>query len=176
MSSQFDIVSQIKSYWNQKATGALFLKLSNGKLLQLFFEKGELRSIKYHGLTGMEAIRQIPSMIAVKSQFHDAAISRVVNELPPTIEIINMINENSFVDESSAGKLVSTTYINSEEMSLIESKFTEYVGPIAEIIFSEELRQSTSTEDLIKNLSRQMDDPEDQLKFRHEVNKALAQQ
>ncbi len=171
MSSQLDIVSQIKSYWNQKATGALFLKLTNDKLLQLFFEGGELKSIKYHGLTGMEALKQIPSMVAVKSQFHDGAISRIVNELPATTDIINMINESSFVPQASGSG--SGAYISSNAKEVIETIFTEYVGPIADIIFSEELQQSTSAEDLIKNLSRQMDDPDDQIKFRQEATSAL---
>ncbi|MGH1439680.1 MAG: hypothetical protein ACRBBR_06190 [Cellvibrionaceae bacterium] len=171
MSSQLDIVSQIKSYWSQKSTGALFLKLTNDKLLQLFFEKGELQSIKYHGLSGMEALKHISSVVAVKSQFHEGAISRIVNELPATSDIINMINDGSFGQQSGGAK--SAAYISGEDKAVIESIFTEYVGPIADLIFSEELQQSSSADDLIKNLSRQMDDLDDQVKFREEVAEAI---
>lgn len=171
MSSQHDIVSQIKSYWSQKSTGALLLKLSNDKLLQLFFEKGELQSIKYHGLSGMEALKHISSVVAVKSQFHEGAISRIVNDLPDTSDIINMINDGSFGQQSGGAK--SATYISAEHKALIESIFTEYVGPIADLIFNEELQQSSSADDLIKNLSRKMDDLDDQVKFREEVAEAI---
>jgi len=174
MSSQLDIVSQIKSYWSQKSTGALFLKLTNDKLLQLFFENGELQSIKYHGLSGMEALKHIPSLVASKSQFHEGAISRIVNELPTTSDIINMINDGSF-GWSSGGSQSAAAYISGEDKAVIESIFTEYVGPIADLIFSEELQQSSSANDLIKNLSRQMDDVDDQLKFREQVSAAIKQ-
>lgn len=171
MSSQLDIVGQIKSYWSQKATGALFLKLTNDKLLQLFFESGELKSIKYHGLTGMDALKQISSVTAVKSQFHEGAISRIVNDLPATADIINMINDNAF--NHNKGAKPASAYISSEDKAIIEAVFTDYVGPIADIIFSEELQQSASAEELVKNLSRQMDELDDQVKFREEVIAAL---
>ncbi|MFT6387643.1 MAG: hypothetical protein ACJAUP_001015 [Cellvibrionaceae bacterium] len=172
MSSQLDIVSQIKSYWSQESTGALFLKLTNDKLLQLFFVKGELQSIKYHGLSGMEALKYIPSMVASKSQFHEGAISRIVNELPATSDIINMINDGSF-GSSSGGSQSAAAYISGENKTIIETIFTEYVGPIADLIFSEELQQSTSADDLIRNLSRQMDDLDDQVRFREQVSESI---
>lgn len=172
MSSQLDIVSQIKSYWSQKSTGALFLKLTNDKLLQLFFEDGELKSIKYHGMSGVDALKQIPSMIVSKSQFHEGAISRIANELPTTSDIINMINDGSF-GNTTEGPLSAAAYISGNDKAVIESIFTEYVGPIADLIFSEELQRSISAEDLIKNLSRQMDDLSDQVKFREQVSDAL---
>jgi PII-like signaling protein len=167
MASQLDIVSQIKSYWNQKATGALFLKLTNDRLLQLFFVKGELQSIKYHGASGMDVLKQVPGFMAVKSQFHEGAISRIVNELPSTAEIINMINDRSFSGDQAASQ------VNAQVQSVVETIFTEYVGPIADLIFHEEAQQADSVDDLIKRLSKQMDSLDDQVRFKQDVEAAL---
>lgn len=172
MSSQLDIVSQIKSYWRQKSTGALFLKLTNGKLLQLFFMKGELQSIKYNGLSGREALTHVQSMIASKSQFHEGAISRIVNDLPVTPDIISMIEDNSL--SGLSGVPPSNAYISEQNKALIESIYAEYVGALADLIFDEELEQSNSIDDLIQNLSLQMEDLDDQAKFKRQVLEAIS--
>ena len=168
MASQLDIVSQIKSYWSKKATGALFLKLTNDRLLQLFFVKGELQSVKYHGATGMEVLKQVPGFMAVKSQFHEGAISRVVNQLPPTADIINMISESSFGVSKQP-----VTQINAGDLAAVEKIFTEFVGPIADLIFHEEAQGAGSVHDLIKRLSEEISDPDDKVRFREEVEAAV---
>ncbi len=170
MASELDIVSQIKSYWNNKSTGALFLKLSNEKLLQLFFVKGELQSIKYHGVTGMEALKHIPALVSLKSQFHEGAISRIVNDLPPTSDIIDMISDNSFNKVSTSANVAGIT---GEQKSIIETFFIEHVGPIGDIIFNEELQKANSMDELIKSLCRQMDDLDEQVRFKEQIQSAL---
>lgn len=164
MASQLDIVSQIKSYWSKKATGALFLKLTNDHLLQLFFVGGELQSVKYHGASGMEALKQVPGFVAVKSQFHEGAISRVVNQLPATADIINMISDSSF-------SLVQkpSVQISPSVLSEIEGIFTDCVGPIAGLIFHEEAQQADSVNDLVKRLSLEIGDMDEQEHFKKEV-------
>lgn len=171
MATELDIVGQIKSYWNAGATGALFLKLSNGKLLQLFFVDGELQSIKYHGVTGMDVIRQIPGLTALKSQFHEGAVSRIVNELPATADIINMINDSTFsgVEMNQNAHYV----VDPQQQIVIEDIFTRYVGPIADVIFTEEVNVAKSVEQLIDRLSDQLDDGGEQVRFRQEVESAL---
>ena len=146
------------------------MKLTNDRLLQLFFVKGELQSIKYHGASGMDVLKQVPGFMAVKSQFHEGAISRIVNELPPTSEIINMINDRSFSGDQSSSQ------INSRIQSVVETIFTDYVGPIADLIFHEEAQKADSVDDLIRRLSRQMDDVDDQTRFKEEVSSALKAQ
>lgn len=169
--ADLDIVNQIKSCWSAKATGALFLKLSNDHLLQLFFMKGELQSIKYPGCAGIDAIKKIPGLKAVKSQFYEGAVSRKVHELPPTLEIINMIN-----DIALNGSSVDTgvrCVVSAEQQTVIESIFTQYVGPIADLLFTEQLGNAKSVDDLVVRLSRQIDNVDDHDQFRDEVEEAL---
>lgn len=164
MAAQLDIVSQIKSYWKKKATGALFLKLTDGRLLQLFFVNGELRSLKYQGATGMDALKLIPGLVATAHQFHEGAISRIINELPPTVDIIKMVSGGAV---SGGGQEISP--ISTKVKDIVERIFTEYVGPIADLIFAEEADNAESVHDLIRRLSVQIDDVTEQMRFREEV-------
>lgn len=168
MSSQLDIVSQIKSYWSEKATGALFSRLSNGHLLQLFFVKGELQSAKYQGVSGIDVLKQIPGLIAVKSQFHEGAISRVVNQLPATADIINMISDSSFNIAQQP-----TARISSSDLSVIEGIFVDYIGPIAGLIFSEEVQNVDSVDDLVNRLSQEIGDVDKREQFKRQVASAI---
>ena len=169
MSSQIDIINQIKTYCSQKSTGALFLKLKIGKLLQIFFENGQIKSIKCQGESGMSVLNQVSSMVALKSQFYEDAISRIDDKLPTTSTIINML-----VDHSSKTSLPSAPIpISDEQKETIKTIFTEYVGPIADIIFDEQVLGSVSCKDLIKNLYLQMEDINDQTAFQEDVENAL---
>ena len=135
--SKLDIHSEIKNCWQEKLTGALFLKLTNGKLLQLFFESGELKSIKYQGLMGMEALREVYAMAAVKSQFHQGAVSRITNKLPATVNILSMITNDVFEQSSATNSAFVGRYLSDKEESLIRRILIDYVGPIADIVFSD---------------------------------------
>jgi hypothetical protein len=173
MAIQFDLVNEIKQHWSSKATGALFLKLSNQRLLQLFFVKGELQSVKYHNVVGMEAIKQVAPLAVTKSQFHQGAVSRIAQDLPSTSVIIDMLNINSFDQSVSAKNHGLDAIVSDKERVIIQGVFVEYIGPIADLIFSEELQKADSVDGLIKGLASQLDDLETQVKFREDVALAL---
>ncbi len=165
MSSDSAIVGHIQQHLDSQSTGALFLKLTNGQLLQLFFINGEIQSMKYHGATGLDVINELASLEVAKSQFHDGAVSRVVNQLPNTADIIDMIKNRSVVEMSSSAADVG---ISHDQVVNIERAFIAFVGPIGDMIFKEELESAKSKEDLVNRLSQQLDGS-DRSDFENEV-------
>lgn len=166
MNSDRNIAVHIQKYLDCEATGALFLKLTNGQLLQLFFIDGQIQSMKFHGVTGIDVLSMLDSHDVIKAQFHQGAISRVVNQLPKTADIVDMIESRS-VDELSASVLSSG--ISPNQIAAIERTFIAFVGPIGDMIFKEELEQASSKADLIDRLSLQLDESE-RSQFEREVN------
>lgn len=148
------IVGHIQHHLNNQSTGALFLKLTDGQLLQLFFINGQIQSMKYHGSTGLDVLSELDGLEVVKSQFHDDAVSRIVNQLPNTIDIIDIIKSKSAVDISASAVGAG---IGHDQVANIERAFIAFVGPIGDMIFKEELENAKSKADLISRLSQQLD-------------------
>ncbi|MFT7490578.1 MAG: hypothetical protein ACI80S_000159 [Pseudohongiellaceae bacterium] len=166
MNSDRNIAVHIQKYLDCEATGALFLKLTNGQLLQLFFIDGQIQSMKFHGAMGIDVLSMLDSHDVIKSQFHQGAISRVVNQLPKTADIIDIIERRS-VDELSTFAMSSS--ISPNQITAIGHRFIAFVGPIGDMIFKEELEQASSKADLINRLSLQLDESE-RAQFEREVN------
>ncbi len=154
MSSDSAIVGHIQQHLDSQSTGALFLKLADGQLLQLFFINGEIQSMKYHGATGLDVLNELAGLEVAKSQFHDGAVSRVVNQLPSTTDIIEMIKSRSVVEMSTSAAGVG---ISHDDVVNIERAFIAFVGPIGDMIFKEELDNAKSKADLVNRLSQQLD-------------------
>ena len=134
MSSDRNIAVHIQECLDNKSTGALFLKLSNEQLRQLLFIQGQVQSMKYHGAMGVKVINMITSLEVAKAQFHEGAISRIVHQLPKTIDIIDMIQNNGDVELSTS---VQSSGISPHQIATIERAFTTFVGPIGDMIFRE---------------------------------------
>jgi hypothetical protein len=166
MSSDSNVFVHIQECLDNKSTGALFLKLSNEQLLQLFFIDGQMQSMKYHGVMGLEVIDMIASLEVIKSQFHDGAISRIVNQLPNTADIIQMMKNNDVVELSPS---VQLSGISPNQIDNIGRVFISFVGPIGDMIFREEIEASSSKADLVNRLSQQLDES-DRSKFESEVS------
>ncbi len=174
MKKQLKIVEKIKEYWSGKSTGALFFHLNDGKLLRLFFEKGEVQSAQYHGLSGIDIVRKIPEMKAMKYQFHENYSSRTIDhQLPLTTDIIAMISGDDVDSVAKSPKKNTKVSIGNYQKSVIHSALAQYVGPIAEIILMEELSKSQSMEQLISSLASQIDGINNQLKFKNYIREEL---
>jgi hypothetical protein len=167
-----DVGHYVKHYWESNETGALFLKLDNGYLLQLFFVKGELRSAKCNNHTGVGALEQASITSVAKAQFFNDAVSRIANDLPPTSAIIDMINTNQF-DRNLSTQCVMDNPITFEEKVVVQAIFTEYIGPIADFVFSDAYKKALSLDELIQSLMMEIDDVNRQMEFRKQVGVAL---
>jgi hypothetical protein len=177
---QIDLMNEIKQCWKNKSTGALFIKLSNKRLLQLFFVSGELLSAKCRGNVGMQAIKDAAFVEPISSQFYLGVASQSNNNFPPTAHVIHMLNANSFerapIKKAAAPAAVpapassaEVSVISEADQVVINDVLVDCIGPIADIIFSEELQSVSSVESLIESLSAHIDDVESQVKFRREV-------
>lgn len=180
---KIDLINEIKHCWGSKSTGALFIKLSNRRLLQLFFVSGELQSVKCRGDVGMEAIKEAIFVEPIKSQFYLGLVNPANNNLPPTVDIIDMLNASFFDRKPIVEKAVSfiseavssadIKAVSDADRAVVKGVFIEYVGPIADIIFPEELQSVDSVESLIESLSVHIDSDESQEKFRDEIMSKL---
>jgi hypothetical protein len=153
-----DTIKIISDKYNSKATGGLFLLDEAKKLLQIYFLNGEMISIKTRNITGSEALEELTRMKPIKFQFHDGAETRNLDKIPSTENIISRLIETK--NQSNQQRSVPEHF---EEQ--VRDLFVEYVGPIADVIFEEQIETSTSLDNLITVLSTYIEDTKDKESF-----------
>ncbi len=153
-----DTAKIISSKQSSKATGGLFLLDSNKKLMQIYFVSGEMVSIKTRNLSGRDALSELLAMKPIKFQFHDGAETKNMDQLPPTAEIVKELSDTKV--QADKQKLLPD-HIEDQARDL----FVEYVGPIADVIFEEQIEHSQSLDNLIHTLSSYIDDDKDKTSF-----------
>lgn len=153
-----DTIKIISDKYNAKATGGLFLLDESKKLLQLYFVNGRIVSIKTRNISGQDALKELAIMKPIKFQFHDGAETRNTDSIPDTSNIIEeLINTKA---QSNKQKVVSEHFENQ-----VRDLFIEYVGPIADVIFEEQIEKSVSLSNLITTLSIYIEDDKDKQSF-----------
>jgi len=155
-----DTIEIIISKHQLQATGALFLLDASQKLVQIYFVDGEMVSMKSRNISGRDTINTLITMKPVKFQFHDGAETRLHDDLPSTDSIIKMISDARNGHSGSQGQLL-TQNIENRAREL----FVGYVGPIADVIFEEQISKSTSLDNLISTLSSYIDNADDKQAF-----------
>lgn len=153
-----DIIAMLTQKWKSKSTGALFLLDANQKLVQIYFINGEMVSIKSRNISGKNAISELAKMKAIKFQFHDGAETRNNNDLPSTETIISALAD---LRQENSQKQLLPDHLEEKAREL----FMDFVGPIADVIFEEQVEKSLSADNLVRTLSSYIDNDRDRKEF-----------
>jgi hypothetical protein len=153
-----DTIQIILEKHNAQATGGLFLLDEQKKLLQIYFANGKMVSIKSRNLSGRDALSELMTMKPIKFQFHDGAETRHLDNIPDTETIIQSLSQAK--NKINQQKLLSDNMENQAR-----ELFVEYVGPIADVIFEEQIERSISIDNLIQTLSSYIEDDKDKKSF-----------
>lgn len=158
MKKTLDTTQVISDKFHARATGCLFLLDSDQQLMQIYFVNGEMTFIKARNKTGKKALDVLAAMQPIKFQFHEDIETHNASNLPSTTEIIDILKRTK--PEETA-----TTFLSPELEEKAKDLFLEYVGPIATIIFEEQIEKSSSVNQLIQILSTYIDDDKDKQAF-----------
>jgi hypothetical protein len=142
-----------------KTTGCLFLLDSEKQQVQVYFANGEITRLKASNAIGIKALDKLASIQAISSQFHDGIETPHHDDIPNTLDIINKIK--------SAKTHQQAFILPKHLVNKAKTLFTEYAGPIADIIFEEQIERGTSLDQLIDTLSSYIDDDNDKKAFLH---------
>ncbi|MFT5421799.1 MAG: hypothetical protein ACI9D5_002558 [Candidatus Endobugula sp.] len=153
-----DTIKIISEKHKAKATGGLFLLDEHKKLLQIYFAQGDMVSIKTRNLHGKDALKELMGMKPIKFQFHDGAETHNIESIPSTKDIIQQLSATK--NENNQQKLLPD-HLEDKARDL----FVEYVGPIADVIFEEQIERSASLDNLIHTLSSYIEDDKDKRAF-----------
>jgi hypothetical protein len=140
------------------ATGALFLLDDRQRMVQIYFCQGEISFIRSRNVSGLDAMTELSGMKPIKFQFHEGTETYETCELPCTKDIIDILSE---VDNDISQKHPIPDNLENKAREL----FISYVGPIAEVIFEEQIGKKHSLDKLIQTLSSYIDNDGDKRAF-----------
>ncbi len=157
MNTTINTAQIISEKHHAKTTGCLFLLDKEEQLLEVYFTKGEITHLKAKNATGIKALKKLTSLHPTTSQFHDGIETSHQQNIPNTCDIIHSIQTTKNDGQP--------TVLPKHIMDKAKQLFAEYAGPIATIIFEEQIEKGTSLTHLITTLSSYIDDNDDRQAF-----------
>ena len=134
------IIAQLRKLCKEKQTGALHI-IDKGHLLgQINLDKGEITSLiakKHHGIDAL------PILLSIESSdiaFASSALSTPRMSLPPTSEILALLDgAKSTAIPSQSGVQSSKSSLTDASKAILEQTLKEFIGPIAKMICTDHL-------------------------------------
>lgn len=148
MLSYFQIITELQGLCKAGQSGTLFIKTQDNKSARFSLEEGEIVGCCYRQTKGYDALPQILAIESGTVSFNEhGPLGTEHPALPKTAELLSMLTQKevSGMGASSAGLGSSSgTGFKSEALnskndvifSEMKTILTEYVGPMATVLFS----------------------------------------
>lgn len=164
MLSLFEVLS---SHSKNRDTGALFLVFERSRLLQVFFYKGRIVAARSGSSLGRDAITAYTSEPILRQTFHDGVKPKSLQkELPNTVELIRSLAPHKPQKRTHSADVAA-------QSKIIVDELTNRLGPIAELIYDEEMNKASSLEGLLDRLEQHLTSKRETHIFRKNVRERL---
>jgi len=167
------IAAQLRKLCQEKQTGTLHI-IDNGHLLgQISLEKGDIISLlakKQHG------VDVLPILLEVKNgdiAFASSPLSTLRMSLPPTADILAILEKGESATASSLSAQVSQPSLTVASKTILEQTLKEFIGPIANMICTDHFRVATTLTATIDALANDIPNPQAAIQFRERVQQRL---
>jgi hypothetical protein len=163
---------------NEKRTGTLLIATKDNHLARIYLENGVITFVSYGLKKGVEAIIPIKEITQARVKFSQKQIGGHHGEkLPSTAEILHLLAGEQRVPTTTAR--LTPNSITGDQMpgvlKVIESELVEFLGPLAVIVWSEQLERygkpsnPSQLQALIDNLAMEIGDPSKVKRFRQQI-------
>lgn len=184
------ILKMLTDLVDKKAVGVLSIHSDDNHAITIALESGSIHAIYFGANRGLKAISMISGISGGSCRFETSDLVGGSQELPPTNEILNLLGGSDTVSEpvpKPTSSAVDEGTINNEIKTVLckelKDLLTEYMGPIAEIVFddtADKVGDFCATPQLaralINKLSDEIEETDEADRFRkkaHEVLKKL---
>jgi hypothetical protein len=173
-----EIIIEIGRLCKQRATGTLFISTGDNRSAQFMLDKGDIVFILFAGKRGQEAVNLMSKIREGRFRFQEGGnISRRM-ELPPTQDILKILNSGSVLASSSSPvqsekKVLTGSGLSPEQKSVLESCMADCIGPMAAIICEDHFDSGSDLQTTVEALAAEIPSPVQGKKFREMVAKKL---
>ena len=162
-------VAEIDKLVKTKQSGALFI-VSNNRLARMYVRSGEISSLAYNRMTGIEALTELKQVVQTKVGYHNGQNAPVDESLPDTDNIMKFLREG--MGDESLKRSYFKVDAPQELLDKIKGAYVAVIGPIGEVLFEDSLKESTDLPFLVTSLRRQMETDADVSEFNRNLELA----
>lgn len=164
------IMAELRKAVHGKRTGTLFVATQDNNLLRVTLADGHITSLSYRRREGIDAVPLVRTIAGGRLRFSGGSGHGDNNELPATEALLQLLDAPTKpVPQIASGRT------KSEMLRIIQSEFVDILGPIAHVIWAEQIEQGyRSIESLIDNLAQQVPDEHQAREFIAQVGRSLA--
>ncbi len=130
------VMAELGRLCQQKKSGTVLIATQDNHLARVLLEAGEIISMVFGQKHGQEAIPLVSNITAGRIRFSDgkAGGMRDSESLPPTESILRLLGANVPAARPAGG-----TPIGAAALKLIEEELVEFLGPMANLVWQENL-------------------------------------
>ena len=152
-----EILTELHTLHNKKATGILYITTDTNKSAQVIMDAGEIVFAYYANKLGEEAIELLASTDSGRYRFQSGTFSGR-SPLPPTQTILQFLAGDNAPSalQQEVENIAQGLSLSDSERELISKALATYVGPLAEIICQDHFKTAKSLEEAINLLASEI--------------------
>ena len=184
MHSYFEIISELKSLCSANLSGTMFVKTQDNKSVRFTLEGGKIVNCCFRQTKGYDALPMVLGIESGTFSFNEhAPLGMPLPALPDTDELLVMLASKKVSASAPPGQQASESVItqgnenfntkNDVIFAEMKTVLTEYVGPMAGVLFSEYAREKDQImsdlvefEHMIDKLASQIGNPVESEEFK----------
>lgn len=176
-----ELIGELRRLCAEGRTGTLFITTSDNHPVRFVVRTGAITAVMFRQQTGGAALASIKRIAGGRLNYSTELFDYgPPQELPSTPELLTVLDGMAAdADERGGpGGAVVAASLN-RSRAIIEAELTEYLGPMAQVIYSEHVARavrgggSTSVNDVIESLARELGDPGKATRFKERVRARL---
>jgi hypothetical protein len=172
------LIGEVRRFCAQRQTGCVFIKTSDNHGVRFTLQNGTIVAVGFRNQTGLEALASVQRIRKGRVSFSDGLPPQDPQPgLPSTADLLAQLERaDSGVadgDEPKAGPgPVNEALVQSR--AIIEAELVEYLGPMARVVFGEQIASASNLTQLIETLAGEFKDPAKFAQFKERVRERLA--
>lgn len=164
------IMAELRKAVHSKRTGTLFVATEDNNLLRVTLADGQITSLSYRRRHGTGAVPLVRTIAGGRVRFSGGSGQGDKSELPTTEHLLELLDA-----AATPAPRIASGRTKGEMLRIIQSDFVDILGPVAHVIWEEQIGQGyTSIESLIGNLAQQIPDEHQAREFVAQVGRSLA--
>jgi hypothetical protein len=167
------LIQEVRRLCLEARTGTIFIATSENHAVRIVIQRGEITHLVARGQVGAAAIAALKEISGGRLTYSDsAADGGKPQSLPPTSELLAMLSGEDSTPPAATATLLTTLQ---QARAIIESELTEYLGPMAAMVYEEMLghirrgKGPTTLREAIDHLAAELSDPAKASRFKDSV-------
>jgi hypothetical protein len=181
------IVEELRNLHSRRLTGTYYVVSEDNHQARIGLVDGEIESVTYRGASGPKALACLASIQAARTRFSTEDWSKAASSaaaLPPTEKLLRALlngaaapaavvpdHAEDAAAPATGGRLVSK--LTTAELQWIRDALTDYLGPIANLVYDENRDPQLAVETMLAQLAAEIPGADQAAEFLAKARRGL---